>query len=438
MATNTAMITGGRRRADRETEQVMAQPDTSRRTMGQWSLRLLLTIGVGVLGVWVVSWTLAQLILMQDPARAHQIAPNDGRILGQLAASMIEKNPTGLDRQAVSELAERALRQDATTVTAATSLGVLAQLGGAPSRSRYWFAYSQALSRRNLATQLWAIEDNVTHGNIRGSLVHYDIALRTQPAVADFLFPILTAASADPTVRAPLVHLLATRPMWGESFLSHMSASGPDPLTTVQVFAALQRVGGTVPVAASVHLIDVLLDRDLLNAAWSYYVLIRPGSIRAGSRDTRFSADLAEPSRLDWKPIDVDGITASIQHTAEGGIFDFAAAPGVGGPLLSQDQLLPSGRYRLEGRVSDLNQVGDARPYWTLVCQSGGTSGRELGRVFLSGTAPGISRFAGRFVVPPDCPRQTLTLVASGAVGVAGLVGRLHMVSLVAEPVLVQ
>lgn len=434
MAMNTAMITGGRKRSDRETEEIMRQPDKSRWTIRQWTLRLALTAAVAVLGVWVVSWTLAQSIALRDPTRAHRLAPTDGRIMGQLAATLIEADPNHVDRRAVSQLAKRALRQDATTVTAAVSLGIVAQLDNAPARSRKWFGYSQTLSRRNLGTQLWAIEDNVSRGNIRDALIHYDIALRTEPATADFLFPILTNAAADLDVRTPLVRMLASRPMWGENFLNHMSASGPNPLVTVQVFEALKRAGAAVPAAASAHVIDVLLNRGLLDSAWSYYALIRPGSVRNASRDTGFGANLVAPSRLDWNPIDADGITASIQRTAEGGIFDFAVAPSVGGPLLFQDQLLLPGRYRLEGRVSDLDQAADTRPYWTLTCKLGGSNGQELGRVLLPDTASGIGRFVGRFAVPANCPIQTLTLVAPPAVGVTGLVGRLNILALVAEP----
>jgi len=433
MAMNTAMITVGRKRSDRETEQIMRQPDKSRRPIRQWTSRLALAAVVAALGVWVVSWTLAQSVALRDPTRAHRLAPTDGRIMGQLAASLIEADPNHVDRRAVSQLAKRALRQDATTVTAAVTLGILAQLDNAPALSREWFSYSQTLSRRNLGTQLWAIEDNVSRGNIRTALIHYDIALRTEPATADFLFPILTNAAADLAVRTPLVRMLATRPTWGENFLNHMSASGPNPSVTVQVFEALKRAGGTVPAAASSHVIDVLLNRGLLDSAWSYYALIRPGSVRSASRDTQFGANLVAPSRLDWNPIDADGITASMQRTAEGGIFDFAAAPSVGGPLLFQDQLLPPGRYRLEGRVSDLDRATGTRPYWTLTCKLGVANGQELGRVLLPDTASRIDSFAGRLVVPEGCPVQTLTLVAPPAVGVTGLVGRLHTVALVAE-----
>lgn len=417
----------------------MRRSGSSRRTTREWVVRLMLTVAVAILGVWVVTWTLAQSVAVRDPARAHRLAPGDGRIMGGLAATLIESDPTRVDRQAVRQLAERALRQDATIVAAVSSLGLLAQLDNAQGLSRRWFGYSQSLSRRNLAAQLWAIEDNVGRGDIRGALRHYDIALRTEPAAADFLFPILSTATADPAVRAPLVRLLATRPAWGDNFLGHMSASAPDPLVTAQVFAALRRAGGAIPDEASARVIDALLDRGLLDPAWSYYVMIRPGSVRTASRDPKFVADLAAPSRLDWNPVDADGITASIQHAAEGGIFDFAAAPSVGGPLLRQDQVLPPGRYRLEGRVSDLDEPKDARPYWTLACRQASAGGeatnRELGRVQLPATASGIGEFAGRFVVPADCPMQTLTLVAPPSDGVSGMGGRLHIASLVAEAV---
>src|SRR3546814_17422634 len=62
-------------------------------------------------------------------------------------------------------------------------------------------AYSQTLSRRDLRTQLMAIELAVARDDIPSALRHYDIALRTKKNAPDLLFPVLTSALTNPTIR---------------------------------------------------------------------------------------------------------------------------------------------------------------------------------------------------------------------------------------------
>ena len=393
----------------------------------EWGTRLAIAMIIAAIAWLAINWTLAQTIASRDPARAHRIAPGDGRISARLAASLIEADPTKVDRRKVWQLAVQALHQDATAVLAAASLGLLDDNA---ARSRRRFEYAQALSRRNLATQLWGIEDSVRQGDVRGALHHYDIALRTEPAAADLLFPILATATADPAIRSPLVHLLAKRPMWGGNFITHMSASGPDPKVTAVLFAELRRAGVTVSDEASARAVDRLLDRNLPAHAWSYYASIRLGATRTASRDPKFTASLATPSRFDWSVVEADGITASIQRGPSGGIFDFSIATGVGGPLLRQDQLLPPKEYRIEGHSSGFDQSTDGLPYWTLICRDiGRPEGRELGRVTLPSSA---GYFAGRFDVPADCPVQTLVLMARPVSSATGLSGQIDRVTLMA------
>src|SRR3546814_9359723 len=82
-------------------------------------------------------------------------------------------------------------------------------------------AYSQTLSRRDLRTQLMAIELAVARDDIPSALRHYDIALRTKKNAPDLLFPVLTSALTNPTIRTELVKTLGGRPTWSHDFISH-------------------------------------------------------------------------------------------------------------------------------------------------------------------------------------------------------------------------
>src|SRR3546814_1290750 len=69
---------------------------------------------------------------------------------------------------------------------------------GDQAKGERLLAYSQKLSRRDLRTQLMAIELAVAQGDISGALRHYDIALRTKKNAPELLFPVLTSALPDP------------------------------------------------------------------------------------------------------------------------------------------------------------------------------------------------------------------------------------------------
>lgn len=125
--------------------------------------------------------------------------------------------------------------------------------------------------------------------------------------------------------------------------------------------------------------------------------------------------------------IDDGSMAASILSAGEGGVFDFAAPPGVGGALLRQAQLLPPGRYRIDGVSGGIEQDAHALPYWVLSCRR---DGRELGRVTVPASNRSGGRFGGELVVPAGCPAQLLTLVARPSELVGGSVGRIERVQL--------
>lgn len=396
----------------------------SRRSPREWAVRGTLATAAAVLGYFSVTFSMAQDVAATDPALAHRLAPYDGRITARFAASLAEGEANPADRVRADELARLALRQDPTAVSAVSTLGINAATRGDTAAARRLFAHAFKLSRRDLVTQLWSIEDAVTRGDIVGAVRHYDIALRTRPELAELLYPVLASASSDPAIRGPLVHTLAAKPNWGEGFITYVGTSGPDPRATAGLFLDLARARVAVPATAQIGAINALVAAVQPDEAWAYYASIRPGSDRRRSRDARFTADLETPSLLDWVPVNEGGVVTS----ARDGVFDFAVPASVGGPLLQQVQLLPPGTYRIAGRSSGIEQQESSRPYWTLQCRA---DGRELGRVVLPNSAQAGGRFTGTFSVPAGCPVQTLLLTARPTDAVGGLAGRLEQVELV-------
>lgn len=399
----------------------------ARRSAAEWAVRGLLATVAAILGLSSVTQTLAYTLRNGARERAYALAPGDGRIVALVAQRLAGPEADTADRARADELARTALRLDATAVAAASTLGLNAQIRGDVATARRLFAYAGRLSRRELQTQLWAIEDAVGRGDVSGALRQYDIALRTSRTAPDLLFPVLMAAAADPAIRAALVGTLSARPAWSDAFLTYAAAKGSDPRVTARMFAAMRRAGVPVFKEADTAVINALVARNFRSDAWSYYATVRPGVDRRFSRDPDFRADLTAPSLFDWMPLNDDGVATSIQRGDRGGAFEFSAPASVGGRLLQQLQLLPPGGYRLDGRGTGVEGSSGAQVYWVLTCEDL----REIGRVVLSDPMRADGRFAGRFDVPPDCPTQTLTLVAQPSNAVSGLSGRIDRARLV-------
>ncbi len=392
-----------------------------RHSRGEWLVRVGVAAFVAIAGYGAVTFTVAGVV-RSDAARAYALAPYDGRITGRLAASIGDPEANLTARRESDALATLALRQDPTVVSAASALGFNAQAKGNLATARRAFFYAEQLSRRDTMTQLWAIEDAVTRGDVKGAIRHYDIALRVKPELGGLLFPVLAAASDVPSVRAELVGTLTRRPTWAEAFVNYVAVgNGTNSRMIARLFQRLGRSGMPLPEPATAGLVRTLLADGHVAEAWSYYASIRRGASRDRSRDPDFSARLSAPTPFDWLTVDDGGIVGSV----DAGAFSFSAPPSVGGPMLRQVQLLPPGQYRLTGRSADIEQLASAQPYWVLTCQDG----RELGRVEVP-AAGQQGLFSGTFVIPTGCPIQTLILIARPAEAVAGVSGRIERTSL--------
>ncbi|MDP1028802.1 hypothetical protein Q5H91_16395, partial [Sphingomonas sp. KR1UV-12] len=384
------------------------------RSRTEWVVRGLAALMVVATGTYALLFTSGQILARTDPALAYQLSPPNGRVTAIYAASLSLPGASSSDRARAELLARRALRQDPTVQAAVSNLGTNADLRSDQATATRAFTYGQRLSRRDLTTQLWSIEHEVSRSSIAGALRWYDAALRTHPEIADLLFPVLLEASKDSVVRAGLVRTLATRPRWSTSFIEFAPGNAGDPREAAILLRDARRGSAIVTDRANSTMVDVLLTKGFLDQAWNYYASFHPGVDRRRSRDQSFTANLSTPSSLDWVTANAEGITATIQQ----GFAEFAVPSSVGGPIMRQLQLLPAGHYRLSGRSEGIDQPGSA--YWVLTCQNG----RELGRVPLSASGD----FAGMVEVPRDCTLQTLLLVAQPPEAAAGADGRVTKV----------
>jgi len=379
-------------------------------------MRLGLTSAVLAVAALSLSDTAANVTAKVNSGLAHKLAPWNGTITARLAEQNMALNSA--EDSALHALT--ALRQDPTAVDALNVLGVLAQAQGDTEQARRIFGHSLKLSRRELPARIWAIEEAVSRGDIRSALASYNIALTTSKAAPDVLFPVLASAIAEPRVRSELLKVLIKQPTWSEKFVDYLTTSGADPRTTVRFFR--EGAGGKLPVdeADRTKVVNALVARGFVEDGWNYFASFRTKAERIRSRDPEFSLRSDAPSVFDWTTVEPSGISASIQRTADGGLFDFFVAPSASGVMLQQMQMLPPGAYRLEGRSTNLPESERARPYWSLAC----SDGRELSRIAIP--ASGSARFSGAIRIPQGCPWQMLSLVARSSGSVAGVGGQIE------------
>ncbi len=403
------------------------RPCTRSRSAANWAGRIALAALTGIVGVFCVASALASSFGGRAPELAHKLAPWDGRITATLAErSFLVAATTSSDRTNSIALARSAVRDDPTVVGAVATLGLEAQLRGNDRQADRLLAYSQRLSRRNLATQVWALERAKARGDASAVVREYDQIFRTSEAARPVYFPALGAGLVDRPVRAALVRTLAGQPDWGGAFLASIVTPPADPLLVARFFQELRAANVPVWTGASAGLIAGLLAKEHYDTAWEYYASIRPSADRTRSRDAAFASDLDIPSAFDWKVLSNPGLSASVQRSGSAGVFEYSAAASVGGPVLTQAQALPKGRYILRGRGSGARQPAGWQPYWSLSC----VDGRELGRVPLPSADKSDVQFAGELSVPAQCPLQSLTLTVRPSSAMAGASGQIQFVRL--------
>lgn len=398
-----------------------------RRSLRSWMGRGALALGAATLGLVSVADSFARLVEGVDPARAAVLSPGNGTILAASAQQAFTMAPSEAADSEAARRASLALREDPTAVDALNVLGLQAQLRGETERAREIFQYSLRLSRRELRPQIWAIEEAVNRGDIAAALRSYDIALRTSREAPNLLMPNLVAALAEPKVRAGLLPIMASDPVWTQSFLHRVATSGIAPAAGVAFFREGEAVDLPVSDDLRAALVNALLTQGDSQAAWSYYSEFRPGAARNRSRDPDFALNAVIRAVFDWMPSTQSGISAAILQEGEGGVLDFSLPPGTGGTLVQQTQMLRPGTYRISGRSRGIEQSERSLPYWALLCQDG----RELGRVAVPNSNLANGVFEGQVNVPGDCAVQILSLVARASDDITGVSGQIERAMLV-------
>ena len=290
--------------------------------------------------------------------------------IARTAARLIRPDSSPADFAQAQALSLAALRRSPGDVVALRTLGLVADEQGKVRFAGQIFSTVERLSRRDLATQLWMIEDRVRQGDVRGALRHYDIAMRTSLDARKLLAPVIAQASNDGAIAQAVAGRMAKRPDWWPAVFDAMIASAPaaavlnvadqmrlrpaDPIEGWRLSAALRKIA----------------DAGDAGAALRLYSKIAPQAARAPLRAPGFDDD-AGLAPFAWALTDQYG-AAAVRERREGaqGVASLSliARPGGGGLLARQLMALAPGRYAMSLRAGALSATPTAAPIITVRC----------------------------------------------------------------------
>jgi hypothetical protein len=374
--------------------------DAKRRTkIGLRATILLCTLTASGL---ILRGGVANWLSRSDPATAAMIAPGNAEIAMAAARAEIDAGTKPQDPR-VRALVGAALARDVTMTPAIELSALETEAAGDKARAARLFDLSGKISRRSLATRLWLIQRSVDRGDVAGALQNFDIALRTSSAAPVVLFPVLTSATADPTLAEPIARTLDRPGDWRVMFLNYAIHQGGAANIARVVLAMRDHAVITGNGIDDLLIAQLVTERAFADAQRVRAVFRPPARNGALVADS----DFADPSArypFGW------GMTARGDLEALRGLeqgrpaLAYRAVAGRAGQVAAQLLFLPPGAYRLAARTATAGDPG-ALPYWTLACaEQGGTGIATLDQPpHKDGSA------TTDFRVPQGCSAQWLT-----------------------------
>jgi|GEM_PF-2042951 len=316
--------------------------------------------------------------------------------------------------QAVA-LAREALGRSPVDARAARVVGLGDAIAGHTDAARTMMRYAETLSRRDVPTQLWLIEDRVTANDVAAALVHYHRAMQSSPPSRELLSPILAQAADEAPIVRSLAPILRTRPEWWSEFLGD--------------FVDRTRSSYALGVVADSLRLDPKVDveRARLSTMLNRYVYL--GDVAGGRRlfdrltgtgangpavaNGDFERDPGLPP-YGWQYSET-GSSAGTRERRDGASGEFALTlDGNEGQEAARQLLtLSPGSYVLRATVGTVRPGLTTPPSVTLRCTTGSD------KLLADGYAPiaqPVATMTLRFTVPVGCAGQTLVIHTAAAI----------------------
>jgi hypothetical protein len=347
------------------------------------------------------------------PDRAVSFQPLDARARAKEAEQLIIRSrgsPAAIDQ--AERLSLDALRRDTTVALAWRTLGLVALSRNQDERAAAMFRFAGTLSKRDVPTQLWLIEERVRADDIAGALVHYDIALRTSEGSRDVLLPVLVSATSQNNIVPAIARTLNTMPPWRRSYLTKLAAGAPNPENAALLFGLILPRASEDERRLIAAAMRAMVARREFRAAQLVYQFLT----RANSPDPLLlrnpSFDHPNPyAPLDWQLREDANLSAEQRGSGNGrpGLrLQISTRNGAGGNAARQLLFLSPGSYQINALAGTVPGARPARLSWLIQCN------RANGAHLLRQQLPSLSAqtaASARFTVPvTGCETQWLSL----------------------------
>lgn len=387
---------------------------------------------VGFLALAVFAWnagafSASSALQSSNPQAALGInSSNPVAIVRKAEFDFRSRAESGGDPNGIRRAAARSVKASPLNAEAFRLYGLIGTAELQAEETAPYIEMASALSRRDLGTQLFLIEDAVRKRRVSKALHHYDVALRVKDSSRPLLFPILTSALNEEYVRDRFGVYLADPPPWLESFLRNAVSSSDDPSS----IADLAIAHGGFPVASAYSSLSTEL-MVALEAKGQFDELVEYArsigkNVGAILQSAEFSQDSISRSLapVAWLPYSIDGIDA-LFVTGDGGDLEMLVQlqPGFRGPVARKVLALPRGDFEIGTAITAEDFSPSDTLRWRISCPSAES------KKFILDAAVEIEqelRKAFRFSVPEGCPVQKIEIFANTRYGSRDIMLSVH------------
>lgn len=379
----------------------------------KWRLAKLLGLTVASGAVALFAGAEARRAITGIEASPVPLVTRSGAIVTGPAAidSLLVSDPAELRNPRLVDWSRATLREGALNAQALRIFGYAMGVQNNPSAEARAMTLASRVSRRDVLSELWLIEDQVRRGNVKGALERYNIALQTSAVAHKLLFARLSAALEDAEIRHAFASLIREKPVWLPAFVS-AAINGQDDLEYLE--RAIAEAGG-LPDTAELKALEPLLLQKLaatgrFAAARRFFATI-DGAKPAILSQPGLTIDTVDPKYVPftWEP-GADPLVSAVFEPAgtDRAVVRVSTAFGGHGRALRRLLLLAPGAYQFNLRQQLVQASSNTVYQWSITC---GSETKPLQT--WNGTSADL-------VIPETCGAQTIELSVSGVESQSG------------------
>lgn len=339
--------------------------------------------GVEKLLPWLIlvgAVTLAGYSATMAAANVQRLGNGNGFVLARQADDIVDKlnveksMPGEIPAwKKVQALAYTSVAKEPLAANAVRNLALATVKLGDVKQGRQLMRSAAKLSRRDLPTHFWLIQDYGRDDDLPNVLVHVDQALRTKEAAWLQLIPALHAGLENKALISPIIKLLRADPPWTEQFWRGTERFPKSLGNIAEVAIGLQEAGKEIEPAINDSIINQLGQTGQYGTAYDIYRRIYKIDRRFRSAEYIVNSDFSDRPRntiFDWTTAQNASLEVFLNPQQGAMILNvFGIANGV---AASQVVYLPKGEYKFSSTNEDWNSKFSDVLYTLLTCNEPG------------------------------------------------------------------